>query len=567
MLVSTAIFGVSYASAQQTSPLAFSTYLGGSVPFVSGANAFTFAQNAACDAQGNVYVTGATTVSDLPVLNACQINPAPGSAMSAFVAKYNPAGQPLWCTYLGGNNQSMGVGVAAMPNGGVAVVGITTSDASFPTPNAYQPQNNGQSDYFVTVFNANGTLQYSTYLGGSGIEGGVGVQPPQPIIFYDNSNSGNSVAVDANGLVYVTGMTTSGGGSGETRFPVTTNAIQSNLAGTRNACVCIIDPTQSGQNSLVYSSFLGGDHDTQGHGVAVNPSGRYITVAGFTTSLTLPTAPNTYRSTAPLGGFEPNCSNGFVTQIQSSNPGSPSSVYTLFYSTYLGANSSTARDDVYGITLDPTGLIVATGRTQSAGFPMTAGGPTIFNSAPYLQEGTSGDQPYLVKINPALNGTASLVYSTFLGGGNQDGTYGSFCTSVGVDARGAVYVGGETNAQGAAYNPSSLTAPQTFPYTPNALFTALQDTRDAIFMQISPSGASLGYSTYLGGQDNASRAYGLAVDPNRNVVLTGLTFSNNFPLQNPAQTYPGNGHQNAFITKFLAYNAPIGSYLLLLLAD
>ena len=39
--------------------------------------------------------------------------------------------------------------------------------------NAYQPQNNGQSDYFVTVFDANGNLQYSTYLGGSGIEGGV----------------------------------------------------------------------------------------------------------------------------------------------------------------------------------------------------------------------------------------------------------------------------------------------------------------------------------------------------------------------------------------------------------
>ena len=69
----------------------------------------------------------------------------------------------------------MGVGVAAMPNGGVAVVGITTSVAPvpFPTYNAYQPQNNGQSDYFVTVFNANGNLQYSTYLGGSGIEGGV----------------------------------------------------------------------------------------------------------------------------------------------------------------------------------------------------------------------------------------------------------------------------------------------------------------------------------------------------------------------------------------------------------
>ena len=209
-------------------------------------------------------------------------------------------------------------------------------------------------------------------------------------------------------------------------FPVTANALQSNLAGTRNACLCIIDPTQSGPDSLVYSSFLGGNHDTQGHSVAVNASGSLITVAGFTTSPDFPTTANAYRSSAPDGGFETNCSNGFVTQIQSSQPGSPSSHYTMPYSTYLGANSSTARDDVYGMTLDPTGLIVATGRTQSAGFPMTAGGPTIFNSAPYLQEGASGDEPYLVKINPALNGTASLVYSTFLGGGSARRNVGQF---------------------------------------------------------------------------------------------------------------------------------------------
>ena len=86
----------------------------------------------------------------------------------------------------------------------------------------------------------------------------------------------------------------------------------------------------------------------------------------------------------------------------------------MLYSTYLGGNSSTARDDVYGMTMDPTGRIVATGRTQSADFPMTAGGPTIFNSAPISRRAL--DEPYVVKINPTLNGTASLVYSTFLGG-------------------------------------------------------------------------------------------------------------------------------------------------------
>ena len=215
--------------------------------------------------------------------------------MSAFLAKYDPAGTPLWCTYLGGNNQSMGIGVAVMPDGGVVVAGLTTSDATVPFPitiDAFQWQNNGQSDYFVTVFDAGGNLTYSTYLGGSGVEGQL---PP----YADDQNSGNCVAVDGQGLVYIAGMTTSGGGSGETPFPVTANALQNTLLGTRNACLCIIDPTQSGAASLVYSSFLGGDHDTQGHSVAVNPSGSLITVAGFTTSLNFPTTTPTPTAALP----------------------------------------------------------------------------------------------------------------------------------------------------------------------------------------------------------------------------------------------------------------------------
>ncbi|MGA9753682.1 MAG: autotransporter domain-containing protein [Desulfobaccales bacterium] len=545
--------GVSYSSAHAqtlTPALVFSTYLGGT----AGSNPLTFAQNVACDALGNIYVTGATQATNLPVLNAYQPTPAAGSTESAFVAKYNSAGQLLWCTYLGGNNQSMGIGVAAMPDGGVAVVGLTTSNASFPiTSNAFQSKNNGQSDYFVTVFNAQGKLEYSTYLGGSGVEGAVGATG-----FTDDSNPGNCIAVDASGRIYVGGITTSGGGSGQTKFPLTSNAYQKNLAGSTNASLSIIDPNQSGGASLVYSSFLGGDHDSQGHSVAVDPSGQYIAVGGFTTSLNFPTTSNAYRSTAPPGGFGPNSSNGFITEFQSTQPGSPSSTYSMRYSTYLGANSSTARDDVYGMTMTPSGLIVATGRTQSAGFPMTTGGPTIFNSAPYLQEGVSGDEPYVVKINPALNGTASLVYSTFLGGGCKSGKWGSWSTSVAVDARGAVYVAGETgpNTQGAPYVPSNLTAPQKFPFTPNAFQKAPQGSEDALLMQINPSGDSLGYSTYLGGT-LSDRTYGLAVDPDGNVVMTGLTFSSDFPLQNAAQNYPGNnGYQNAFVTEFSPLYTP-----------
>ena len=539
-------------SPPQTPDLVFSTYLGGSKACFPGGSPLTFAQNAACDTQGNTYVTGATQVSDLPVLNAYQPGPAADSTMSAFVAKYNPVGQLLWCTYLGGNQQSMGIGVAVMPDGGVVVMGITTSVAPVPFPTsttAYQTRNNGQSDYFVTVFDANGNLTYSTYLGGSGVEG---PSANQSTPFADDQNSGNCVAVDAAGLVYIAGMTDSGGGSGAIKFPVTPNAYQGEIGGgLYDACLCIIDPSQSGAASLVYASFLGGGGDDQGHSVAVDPTGSLITVAGYTTSTNFPTTPNALSQT-PASGFT---SNGFVTQFQSTQPGSPTSTYYTLYSTYLGGSY---RDDTYGIALDPKGLIVATGRTRDQDFPMTASGPTIFNSTLSL----TNDEPYVVKINPYLYGTASLVYSTFLGG------EGGFCTSVGVDARGAVYVAGESTAPGAPWLPGNLTSPTTFPYTQNALIKALPaGSEHVIFMAIDPGGGNLGYSTYLGGS-GGDRAYGLAVDPNGNIVLSGLTSSQDFPTKNPAQgTWPG-GNQNAFVTKFSVNTAPwTGSLMLLLLAD
>jgi hypothetical protein len=527
--------------------LIFSTYLGGTTPCASCSNALTFAQNTASDANGNTYVTGATTVSDMPVKYAYQSQPAAGSTMSAFVAKYDPTGKLLWCTYLGGDNQSVGVGVAVMPNGGVAVAGLTSSDSSgpFPTMNPFQAVNNGQSDYFVTVFDKDGNLQYSTYLGGSGVEGTPGS------VFTDNNSNGNNIAVDAQGLVYVTG-TTASGGSETTKFPVTPNAVQSGLGGSTNAFLSVIDPSKKGVASLLYSSFLGGSKDDKGHGVAVNASGSSITVVGYTNSRNFPATSNAYRNVPPPSGFT---SNGFVTQFKSSLPGNPSSQYSMSYSTYLGGgDTNDARDDTYAVAMDPTGLIVVTGRTQSADFPMLdSSDPSIFNSAPYLKPGTSNDEPYLVKINPALNGKASLVYATFLGGGSATpGGGGAFCTSVAVDSNGMSYVGGETSSQGVLYEASSTPsqAPSLFPYTQDALLPALQGSFDAMLMEISPEGSTLSYSTFLGGTDN-DRTYGIAVDPFGNVVLTGLTLSSDFPVKNPAQTWPGNkGNQNAFITKF-----------------
>jgi hypothetical protein len=535
-----------------TPHLVFSTYLGGATACADCSDVRTFAQNAASDAWGNTYVTGATTVSDLATPFACQGKPAPHSTLSAFVVKYDAYGRLLWCTYMGGNKQSMGVGVAVMPDGGVAVGGMTQSDGSepFPTLNAFQKTYaGGKSDYFVSVFDAKGKLRYSTYLGGSDLDGEVNDMTGN---YEDNGTNGNNIGVDANGLVYLTGITKSRGGPPPAiKFPVTRNAIQPDMkSDNKNAFLCILDPAKSGQASLLYCSFLGGSGDDNGHGIAVNANGSAIAVAGFTSSTDFPTTPNGYQSTPPPDGFN---SNGFVAQFQVAQYciGSVSCHYKMQYSTYLGGQLNEGgggpRTDTYGIGLDSMGLIVAAGRTQDADFPMTPYGPSIYNSAPYLLPGKSGDQPYLVKINPWMTGKASLAYSTFLGG---DG----FGTVVAVDPWGNGWVAGENDADGIVYTPSRypVESPKLFPYTKNALIPShlgAEGVRHAILMQTTLDGASLGYSTYLGGT-LSDRSYGLAADRVGNVVVSGLTFSQDFPLKNPAQGWPPGSIQNAFVTKF-----------------
>jgi len=158
------------------SGLIYSTYLGGSGTD-SGAGI-------AVDANDNIYVTGQTTSSDFPTLNAYQSSnkgTADGQS-NAFVTKFSDAGTLVYSTYLGGNGSAevggvfvggdVGTGIATDSSGDAYITGYTYSN-NFPTTNAYQDSNNGYAGFhrnaFVTKLSADGsTLIYSTYLGGNG---------------------------------------------------------------------------------------------------------------------------------------------------------------------------------------------------------------------------------------------------------------------------------------------------------------------------------------------------------------------------------------------------------------
>jgi len=254
--------------------LEYSTYLGGD-DHDSGSDIVV-------DASGVAYITGGTFSTDFPTLNPYQ-GTFQGSH-DAFVTKLSSSGNSLvYSTYLGGGGSDNGYDIAVDASGMAYITGYTES-TDFPTLNPYQVTNQGGRDAFVTKLNSSGnSLVYSTYIGGSGVESGFGI------------------AVDASGMAYITGYTSS------TDFP-TLNPYQGTYQGFSDAFVTKLS---SSGNSLVYSTYLGGSvHSENGRGIAVDASGMaYIT--GFTESTDFPTL-NPYQGTYQGGGAD-----AFVTKLSS----------------------------------------------------------------------------------------------------------------------------------------------------------------------------------------------------------------------------------------------------------
>ena len=113
------------------SALLYSTYLGGSGSQGDDGNGI------AVDSAGNAYVTGFTTSTDFPVVNAIQSKYG-GGQTDAYVAKLNASGSALlYSTYLGGNSEDDGNGIAVDAAGNAYVTGNTNS-GQFPTVSPVQ---------------------------------------------------------------------------------------------------------------------------------------------------------------------------------------------------------------------------------------------------------------------------------------------------------------------------------------------------------------------------------------------------------------------------------------------
>jgi hypothetical protein len=386
-------------------------------------------------------------------------------------------------------------------------------------------------------------LDYSTYLGGNGAE------------------RANGIAVDATGAAYLTGRTLSS--DFDTAGPVEPIAGQGDV---------FVSKLNSAGSAVVYSTYLGGDGDDSGNGIAVDGTGTYI--VGTTESTDFNTV-NPAQSNPDYG-----LADAFVAKL---NPAGDA----LIYSTYLGSGGSLQEgqsnsgytntfahdafkkkaggsDEGIAIAIDSAGAAYVAGNTHTNSFPTKnpIEGDTSETQQTGSCDGSGTCRPqqlpssmtsdaFVTKLTPAGN---DLVYSTYLGG-----DYGDGATAIAVDSAGSAYVAGATNSP----DFNRLGGVEGHNHV-GSFDNGRSSDFDAFVSKLTPAGNALVYSTYLGGTD-FDAAHALAVDGAGAAYITGKTDSSDFNQVNAIEG-DSNG-PDAFVSKLnaagneLEYSSYLGGNL------
>ena len=434
------------------------------------------------DTHGNVYMTGQTDSIDFPTTPGA-FQRANGGTTDVFVSKLNATGSGLlFSTYLGGTGDDAGLGIAAGPEGRVYVVGGTDS-TNFPTTRRALQRTYGGGPNDGFVVALNSTGSKLVY---STYLGGSG---------YDVAYIGPT---DQDGQVYAVGFTDSAD------YPTTRGAFQRTLrAPGLDGFVSKLNPSGS---RLMFSTYLGGTGDDLAIDGTVDRSGNtYVT--GFTSSTDFPVTRSAFQGTYGGGGADT-----FVAKLNSKGS-------ALVYATYLGGTGFEAPSD---LTVDSSGNAYVPGETDSQDFPTTAG---AFQSS-FAGGNVDG---FLTRLDPTGSRAA---YSTYIGGS-------------GDDAAGAVRVDGSGNAV-----VPGVTDSTDFPTTPGALQSANAGGADAFVIKLNRSGTKLLSSTYLGGTgDDGSNGSGVGLDKSGNAYVVGFTSSADFPTTAGAFQTSFAGAVDVFVAK------------------
>ena len=395
-----------------------------------------------------------------------------------------------YSTFLGGADLDAANSVAVDRSGNLYVAGETLS-LNFPVFRPIRANSAGNTDVFITKLSPTAGLVYSTYLGGGG---------------YD---AVRSIAVDRNGSAYIAGDTESA------NFP-TRNPYQNSLSGDADAFVARL--SVAGTN-LVYASYLGGQDYDSANGITADDNGSAF-IAGETYSGQSFPEKNQIQNNP--GGFL----DAFVARFDTTASGNAS---LNFSSSWGGVDDERA----LAIALDSDTNIVAVGEVLSLDL-VNADFPTQPQNAYQRTYAGGASDGFVLKVNTIAPNAPSVVFSTYLGGEAEE-----IANDVAIDANDHIIIVGGTTST----NFPVADAAQSQPGSP---FGA---TSDAFVTRLQRTGATVLYSSYLGGEV-IDEAMSVAVDNDGYVYVGGTTTSLDFPVTSGAdQPFYGGGSSDGFVTK------------------
>ncbi len=330
------------------------------------------------------------------------------------------------------------------------------------------------------------TLTYSAYLGGSGSDlAVVATRDPSGAIFIGGQTYSNDLPFGPNSYNFIF------------------------QEGSVFAFVMKLDLTKTGNDVLQYTTYFGGLGTQSLAGLAVDSSEK-IYLTGMTDSVALPvSSTNTPFQTT----LDANFPHPYVAVIDTTINGSGG----LIYGTFLGG---TKAEQVTSIATY-NGLAYVTGYTASDDFPMA-------NAIQSTRLG--GNDTFISVLNPNASGSASLVYSTYLGG-----TAADIARSIAVASDGTIYTTGYTYSK-------DLTV------TDGAYLGNYSGGGDVFLFHLDYAKNVLLYSTYIAGTsfDEAKKVLLL---PGGQVALTGYTLSDDYVVTQNAYQWVNKGLTgNAFLT-------------------
>ena len=458
-----------------------------------------------------------------------------------------------------GNQQSVPIGMALDADNEMVLTGIT-NDLNYPTTSkAYEtscqmPNGNGQagrcgassgSSAFVTKISADGThLVYSTYLhGGNGYE------------------QGDAVAIDSAGNAVILGQTSSDD------FPVTPDAYQSicmpyyvnQQTGIAENCdgyfagggtewviggpTLFIAKLSSDGSTIVYATFFGGTAQVYAQALALDSSDNMYFIgynqAAWATS-------NVYPNNGNQAIQFPLTSGAF----QSGSQGQPAATLselsadgkTLLYSTFLAVTQGSDWTLPYAVAVGPLGYVAVGGITSGSTIPTTEGSIKPACATNPNSNNCVAQTGFLSVFDPTQEGSASLIYSTYIGGTEVGGS-NSEVFGLAWDPLNNLYVTGTTTTA-------------DYPTTPGVFQTTCKShgCNSGFLSKLDlNNGSKFAWSTYFGGT-NSSQTSGNAIsfDDRGWVYLYGYNngYSWDLPVVNPIEAL--NGSNFAFVAAFSA---------------